>query len=76
MLSTGVVCDGRPERLRIEVEPDRDVHVLVEESTLPEQIDNPDSRNVITFNCIELDDEIVDWLHAVTGELIETRSKR
>lgn len=64
-------------RLRFDYDLDKDVRVLVDEDVLKEEINNPDARRHGAHSTtIDLDDEIVDWLHAVTGELIAERSKR
>lgn len=63
-------------RLRLDYDPDRDLRVLVDEDVLKEELYNPDARHNAGHSVtIELDDEIVDWLHAVTGELIAERGR-
>lgn len=60
-------CPGL--RLRLSREPDECAE-LVEETTLPERVMNPNANRVDCRERISLTTENVRWLHEVTGELL------
>lgn len=60
-------CPGL--RLRLSRDPD-ELAELVEETTLPERVLNPDARRLECHQRIVLTTENVRWLHEATGELL------
>lgn len=60
-------CPGL--RLRLSRDPD-EIAELVEETTLPERVLNPEAHRLERHTSITLTTENVRWLHEATGELL------
>lgn len=57
-------------RLRLDWDSDFGNAILADENTLPEHVDDPDARHVVTLATMQLTRECVRWLHEATGELL------
>jgi hypothetical protein len=58
-------------RLRLEHDPVCGCATLACERVLPEQVDNPDARNVVNLGSIDLTTAEVKWLASVGVQLAE-----
>lgn len=56
-------------RLRVDYDPDFGNAVLADESTHPEQVDNPDANHVIPMESLQLTTAEVWWLATTMAEL-------